>query len=145
MSDPLRIEHDVVTRASPEALFTFVTDADRRPEWLTELRAVDARHPIEEGTRFTGRSSLFLHDFVGESEVVRLDHPHVIAEEVVIGARFTSTWHFEEAAGGTRVRHEIAIEFPGGPLGGVARRLLRWRLRRMQHKSLAALARYVEG
>ena len=143
MSDPLRIEHDVVVkRASSEALFAFVAEPTRRPEWLPELNSVE---PITE-SRFAGRSALFGHEFAGESEVVRSETPEVLSERVVIGARFTSTWTFEPTAeGGTRVRHEIALDAPSGPLGRISRRVLRWRLRRMQRESLAALARYAEG
>ena len=133
-------------RASPEALFTFVADPSRRPEWLPELRSVDAPPGVADvGTRFTGRSSLFFHDFVGESEVLEADAPRVLSERVVIGARFTSRWTFEPTEGGTRVHHDIAIDFPAGLFGSVERRVLRWRLRRMQRASLAALERYVEG
>ena len=128
-------------RASPEALFAFVADPSRRPDWLPELQSVEA---IEDG-RFAGRSALFGHEFVGESEVMRAEEPTVIAERVVIGARFTSTWTFEPAADGTtRVRHEIALDAPSGPLGRVSRRVLQWRLRRMQRASLRALSIWVQ-
>ena len=143
MGEPLRIEHDVVVkRASAEALFTFVADPSRRPDWLPELMSVE---PLDE-FRFAGRSALFGHEFVGESEVVRSETPHVLAERVVIGARFTSTWTFESTPeGGTRVRHEIVLDSPNGPLGRISRRVLQWRLRRMQRASLRALERYVLG
>lgn len=129
-------------RASAEALFTFVADPLRRPDWLPELRSVERL----DDERFVGRSALFGHEFVGQSEVLESDAPTTLTERVVIGAQFTSTWTIEPTADGAiRVRHQIVLDAPTGPLGRVSRRVLRWRLRRMQRASLAALQRYVEG
>jgi uncharacterized protein YndB with AHSA1/START domain len=135
-------------RASPEALFAVVADPARRPQWLAELQEVDALPgPATTGTRFTGRSSVLMHDFIGDSEVVRADAPHVLSEQVVIGARLTSTWTFEpvgDAGGaGTRVVHRIEIDYPRGPFAWLETRVLAWRLRRTQRQSLRALARHV--
>ena len=135
-------------RASPEALFTVVADPARRPQWLAELQEVDA--PAGEattGTRFSGRSSVLFHDFIGDSEVISAVHGRELTEQVVIGARFTSTWTFEAADTGddaaTRVVHRIEIDYPGGPFSWLEKRVLAWRLRRTQRQSLAALAHYV--
>jgi uncharacterized protein YndB with AHSA1/START domain len=131
-------------RASPEALFTVVADPTRRPQWLAELQEVDA--PSGEavtGTRFSGRSSVLFHDFIGDSEVISAEHGRELTEQVVIGARFTSTWTFEPVGDGTRVVHRIEIDYPGGPFSWLEKRLLAWRLRRTQRQSLAALASYV--
>ena len=134
-------------RASPEALFAVVADPAQRPQWLVELREVDAPPgPAEAGTRFSGRSSVLMHDFIGDSEVVRAEPPHTLSERVVIGARLTSTWTFEpvdEEAGtaGTRVVHRIEIDYPRGRFAWLETRVLGWRLRRTQRQSLAALER----
>jgi uncharacterized protein YndB with AHSA1/START domain len=134
-------------RASPEALFTVVADPARRPQWLAELQEVDTPPgPAVAGTRFSGKSSVLFHDFIGDSEVVSAEAPHRLSEQVVIGARFTSTWTFEPAGdGSTRVVHRIEIDYPGGPFSWLEKRLLAWRLRRTQRQSLAALDRYTSG
>jgi hypothetical protein len=132
-------------RASSEALFTVVADPARRPQWLAELQEVDAPPgQAVTGTRFSGRSSVLFHDFIGDSEVVRVEPGRELTEQVVIGARFTSTWTFEAAGdGATRVVHRIEIDYPGGPFSWLEKRLLAWRLRRTQRQSLAALASFV--
>lgn len=135
-------------RASPEALFAVVADPSRRPQWLAELQEVDAPPgPAHTGTRFTGRSSVLGHDFLGSSEVVAAEEGRVLSEQVVIGARFTSTWTFEPSGNGsyTRVVHRIEIDYPGGPFSWLEKRLLAWRLRRTQRESLTALERYVSS
>jgi hypothetical protein len=134
-------------RASPEALFAVVADPARRPQWLAELQEVDVPGDgglAAVGTRFSGRSSVLLHDFIGDSEVIEAEPGRVISEQVVIGARFTSTWSFEPAGdGSTRVVHRIEIDYPGGPFSWLEKRALAWRLRRTQRQSLAALAHHV--
>ena len=43
-------------------------------------------------TRRAGQSSILLHDFIGESKITDAEPGHLLAEEVVIGARFVSRW-----------------------------------------------------
>ena len=140
----MRVERSIVVPADAKAVYEVVADLNRRPQWLHELKEVDSAVPqAEEGLRFVGRSSVLRHDFLGTSEVTRAEPGEALAEEVYLGARFTSEWTFEPAEGGTRVRHRIDIDFPSGPLGALARLLLRRRLASMQRSSLAALQRSV--
>ena len=137
----MRVERSIVVPAEASAVYEAVADIDRRPQWLHELKEVHSAVPqAEEGVRFVGRSSVLRHDFLGTSEVTRAEPGKALAEEVYLGARFTSEWTFEPTSGGTRVRHCIDIDFPSGPLGALARLLLRRRLRTMQQASLRALA-----
>lgn len=138
---PFRLTQRAWSDASPADVYDVVSDVKRRPTWLRELTAVrGGRGPLEVGDRFEGRSSVLLHDFVGTSEVVRAEPGRALAEQVVLGARFTSEWTFEEVAGGTEITHVVDIDFPGGPFGWLERWALRRRLSSMQVSSLRALS-----
>lgn len=109
---------------------------------MTELVRVEAMPgPVAAGDRFTGQSSILFHDFIGVSEVSRVEQDTTIVEEVVIGARFVSRWQLVAEGAGTRVHHTIDVEFPAGPFSRLERWVLRRRLIRMQRQSLANLAR----
>ena len=66
----------------------------------------------------------------------------LLAEEVIIGARFVSRWELAAAPDGrsTTVRHAIDVQFPAGPFSSLERWVLRRRLLRMQRQSLENLA-----
>lgn len=139
-TEPLRIERSVTVAAGPDEVYEVLADIGRRPQWLAELRRVDApAEPVQAGTRFEGQSSLLFHDFVGTSEVLRAEAGRALAEQVYLGARFVSEWQLDATADGTRLRHTVAIDFPDGPLGRLERWVLRRRMARMQQKSLEAL------
>jgi uncharacterized protein YndB with AHSA1/START domain len=135
-AEPLRLERSVTVGAPPSVVYGLLADIGRRPEWLAELRRVQApTEPVEVGTRFEGQSSLLFHDFVGTSEVVRADPGRTLAEQVYLGARFVSAWELDATAGGTTLRHTVTIDFPDGPLGRLERWVLRRRMGRLQQKS----------
>lgn len=145
-TEPLRSERSAVLPASPERAWEEVAAVPSRPRWLVELHEVhDAPAQAAAGDRFTGESRIFLHHFVGTSEVTEADHGASLSEEVYLGARMVSTWTFQPDGDGTRVHHRIDIDFPRGPLGVVLRALLGWRMRRMQRDSLANLAKVLAG
>ena len=140
--DPDRIEVSVVVAAEAAAVYDVIADIARRPEWLTELRQVEAPEgPVEVGTRFTAQPSVLLHHLVGHSEVVRAERGRALAEEIHVGARFLSEWELSPAADGrsTVVRHCMTIDFPGGPLNRLERWVLRRRVAAMQKTSMRAL------
>jgi len=118
-----------------------LADLSSRPDWLAELRRVDAPPgPASAGTRFTGESSLLFHDFIGVSEVVTAEPGRQLEERVVLGAGMTSRWTLaSDGDGTTRVTHVIDIDFPSGPFGRIERWVLRRRLAQLQRRSLAAL------
>lgn len=131
--------------APPEIVYALLAEPAQRPEWMTELKRIEAQdtgRPVEVGDRFEGVSSILFHDFIGLSEVTVAEPPTRLDEDVVIGARFTSSWELTETAdGGTRVHHVLAVQFPGGPFSWIERFVLRRRLERMQRQSLMNLAR----
>lgn len=141
--NPLSLEHVSEIAAPPDQVWACIADVGRRPSWMTELTKVEAGPGlVSTGDRFTGRSSLLLHDFIGKSEVTKAEPGRILTEEVVIGARFVSHWEVVETeGGGSSVRHEIDVEYPNGPFSPVERWVLRRRLVRMQRDTLRNLAR----
>lgn len=140
---PLAVDQVREIEAPPEAVWAVVADPSLRPAWMTELRRVDAAPgEVSVGDRFLGESSILLHDFIGASEVTAVEAPKLLAEEVVIGARFVSRWELVPSLDGvsTTVRHTIDVEFPAGPFSWLERWVLRRRLLRMQQASLRHLA-----
>jgi uncharacterized protein YndB with AHSA1/START domain len=140
---PISVEHVEQVEATPEEVWALVADASRRPDWMTELKKVDAPPgPVAVGDRFEGESSILLHDFIGASTVLEADRDRLLREEVVIGARFWSRWEITPSAdgAGARVHHTIDVDFPAGPFSPLERWVLRRRLLRMQRASLRNLA-----
>lgn len=138
-----RIECSAAVAAPPDEVYAVIADIARRPQWLSELRKVDAPDgPVEVGTRFTAQPSMMLHHMVGVSEVVRAEPGHALAEEIHVGTRFLSEWELVPSANGTVVRHRMTFEFPGGPLSRLERWVMRRRVAAMQKKSLEALASF---
>lgn len=128
--------------ADTGAVYAVLADLRSRPDWLAELRTVNAPPGrATTGTRFTGESSLLFHNFAGVSEVVVAEPGKALEEHVLLGARMVSRWTLErDGATRTRVTHVIDIDFPTGPLGRIERWVLRRRLGQLQRHSLAALA-----
>jgi hypothetical protein len=140
---PISVDHTSDVAASPAQVWALLADPSTRPAWMTELVAVEAEPgPVEVGDRFSGRSSILFHDFIGESTVTVAEPAEVLEERVVIGARFVSRWEVRGSAdGGSSVRHVIDVEFPHGPFSALERWVLRRRLLRMQKTTMANLAR----
>ena len=138
-----RIEQSAAVTATPAEVYAVIADIARRPEWLTELRQVEAPDgPVEVGTRFTAQPTVLMHHLRGVSEVVRAESGHALAEEIHVGVRFLSEWELSPSPdGGTTVRHCMTVDFPGGPLSRLERWVLRRRVAAMQKASLANLTR----
>ena len=138
---PLSVDRSTAVSAPPEAVWALIAEPSTRPSWMTELVRVEAAAgPLSVGDRFTGQSSILFHDFVGASEVTEAEPGKVLAEEVVIGARFVSRWEVMPTATGSRVHHAIEVQFPAGPFSFIERWVLARRLLRMQKSTLRNLA-----
>lgn len=138
---PLSVDCSTPVRASPERVWALIAEPSTRPSWMTELHRVEAvPGPVAVGDRFTGQSSILLHDFIGASEVTEAEPGRVLTEEVVIGARFVSRWEVAPTPTGSTVHHTIDVQFPAGPFSSIERWVLGRRLLRMQKKSLRNLA-----
>lgn len=137
------MDHVREVPAPPLAVWAKIADPAERPVWMTELRRVDAATgEVQVGDRFSGASAILGHEFLGESQVTEVERGKLLAEEIVIGARFVSRWELVASGDGrsTTLHHVIDVQFPKGVFGAVERWVLRRRLLRMQRTSLEALA-----
>lgn len=142
----VRLRREKRVDASPDDVFAAIAEVRTRPSWMPELRAVDAPNGVvKTGDRFRGESRLLLHQFLGESVVVAAEGPRRLEEEVIIGARFRTSWVIEPSGNGALVTYDIRLDYPGGPLGHLERWIFRRRLLAMQRRSLDRLASRVEG
>lgn len=136
------LRHAADVPGDADGLYHQVADPLARRSWMPELVEVDAPPgPLHAGDRFAGRTRVFGHTFAGDSHTDIAEGSTHLVEEVVVGARFRSEWTFTPTPTGTRLEHVIDLELPGGPLVALVAPLLRWRLARMQNKSLRALSR----
>lgn len=132
--------------ADPAAIFPYLAEPQRRPQWLVELRQVEAPPgPVHPDEVFSGRSRAFAHEMTGLSHILDVDEDVSLTEHVVVGVGLRSTWTLTADAGATRVHHRLDIDAPGGVLAPIERVVLKWWLGRMQRRSLAALGRIAVG
>ena len=141
MTDRPLARDSAVVAAPPAEVYELIAHPRHRVRWLPELDATDAPdRELVEGDRFQGYSSLLLHRFVGASDVTAAEPGRVLEEHVVIGARMTTRWELTERPDGTtEVTHVLDVEFPKGPLGRVARWVMRWRIAKLQRDGLKRL------
>lgn len=140
-SKRLNLRRQAHVNAAPDRVFVAIADVRARPSWMPELHSVEAPdRPVTTGDRFRGESRLLLHQFLGESVVLNAESPTHLEEEVVIGARFRTSWSIEPSGDGATITYDIRLDYPGGPLGRIERALLGWRLGAMQRRSLERIA-----
>jgi Polyketide cyclase / dehydrase and lipid transport len=107
---------EVVTDASPEAVWAVVSDVTRVGDWSHECRTgewVDGATAARAGARFRGRNRIDRRGWTRLNEVVSVDEPRELVWKTVPTALFpdSTRWSItvEPVAGGTRIvqRYEI--------------------------------------
>lgn len=145
-SKRLNLRREAHVNAAADRVFAAIADVRARPSWMPELHSVEAPdRPVRTGDRFRGESRLLLHQFLGESVVLNAESPTHLEEEVVIGARFRTSWSIEAEGDGVTITYDIRLDYPGGPLGRVERWALRRRLMAMQRRSLERIVERIEA
>ena len=120
----------------PDAAYALIANAKRRPEWMPELDETNnAPTNLQVGDRFDAATTVLMHTVAGQSEVTEADGSTTISERVIVGVAFTSTWRIN----GSTVEHTIDVDLPRGPFRWFEGQVLKWRLQRMQRRSLANL------
>jgi hypothetical protein len=76
----------------------------------------------------------------GRSGVLRVT-PDELEQDVLVGVRMRIRYTVRPAPGGAVVEHRVAARLPRGPVGSLLSLFLRPRLRGMQRRTLAGLAR----
>jgi uncharacterized membrane protein len=113
---------DIVINASPDAVWTVVSDVDRLGEWVTIHRAVERRDdgPIVAGFTMAQRLELNANEFVVAWTASEVDGPKLLRweGEGPVGSRAVTEYRLIAEAGGTRFRYRNGFDPPGGLLGG---------------------------
>jgi uncharacterized protein YndB with AHSA1/START domain len=126
----MRIEQTFTVARPPEAVFDYLTDPDRLPEWQTTKTRVErlTGGPPGVGTRLRERTKPPLgRAFDQITEFAEFDRPHRVRVHVVDGPYpIDGAWVFEATDGGTRVHFtaEGGLRGPMRLLEPVARRAL---------------------
>ena len=145
-----QIRKERVVDAPPGAVFDLVADFTRHPELAGSGEVLDVQvvteGPVGVGTRFEAREDIpvdvatrTLHRrFVAESEVLEHDPPHTLSwRSAPAGAtpppKLQWWFRLRPEGGGTRVVHEVQIDF-GRVLNLVLRApFRRWRRTSIEH------------
>jgi carbon monoxide dehydrogenase subunit G len=102
----MRIEDEIEVARPPEAVFDFLTDPRRLPEWqksTVEVRR-EGTGPLRIGERFTEVHRAMGRDVESVVEVAEIERPSVFALVIVEGAvPLDGRWTFAATATGTRV------------------------------------------
>jgi uncharacterized protein YndB with AHSA1/START domain len=138
----VEIHLELPVAASPERVFAIYADPDRVPEWRPSIREVaEVTGPMSEvGTRFTTRYRGRAPDSQGT--VVASDPPRLHA--LAGGGTVSYETRLELAPEGTgsRLRFDLSVRLPGGPVGRLAGELLL--RRRIERETTLDLTRLKE-
>jgi uncharacterized protein YndB with AHSA1/START domain len=118
----MKIEDTIDIDRPPEAVFAYLTDPDKLPEWQTSTVAVkrEASGPLTVGERFKEVHKAMGRELESTVEVAQSDPPRVFALRILDGALpLDGRWTFEPAGDGTR------LHFVGEADVGGAKRLVR--------------------
>jgi uncharacterized membrane protein len=133
----LTVEESVVVERAPEAVYDFVADLERGPEWQASLESVDVARGVEVRT-FAG------HRREASFRVTEQDRPERLAIESRAGpVRVNAVFAFTPIGEGTRVDLRLDAE-----LGGAARlaaAMLRGRMAREARQNLERLSDLLEA
>ena len=119
-----RIERSFDVAASPESVFEVISDFERYPEFLPEIR--EARSDRGDDGRALARFDLFILLHVRYSIEAHLQEPHKISwklnESNVLEANHGS-WEIESTDTGSHVRYSVEIELKGAVPEAILERL----------------------
>jgi uncharacterized membrane protein len=126
--------------ASPEDVFTLLTDLDRLPDWSTiTVTTHDAPdQPLSKGDTFRQTLRVMGRQLDTDWTVTELDRPRHVAYEAKgpAGAALRMAQTVEASGDGSRVSFELDYELPGGAVGGLAAPLIERRSEREVEHSL---------
>ena len=112
----------MVINASPDVVWTVVSDVERLGEWVTIHRGVERRDegPIVPGFTMAQRLELKAGEFVVAWTASEVDEPRLLRweGEGPVGSRAVTEYWLIAEDGGTRFRYRNGFDPPGGLLGG---------------------------
>jgi uncharacterized protein YndB with AHSA1/START domain len=114
-SAPVVSRSEIEIAAPPDAVWDVVTDFERWPSWLRDVKSMSVEGPVAPGTVLRWKAG----PGTITSTIQRVERPRLIAwTGRTLGIDAIHFWHFEERDGGTFVRTEESYD-------GLTARLLR--------------------
>jgi carbon monoxide dehydrogenase subunit G len=142
----MRFDTEVTVRRPPAEVFAFLSDIERIPLWVEEMRSVrpTSPAPLALGSTFEAEASFLGRSLASPHTVTGYEPDHLFAYRAEGGPLpGTLRYTFAPAQGGTRVRVEAEVE-PAGAYR-LAGPLLRSAGRGVYRRSLERLKRVLEG
>jgi hypothetical protein len=126
---------------------TFVIESRRvtssGPDEVMSLILDPASWQAGSGSVARGRARLLGFAVHGHSTAVEVE-PATYDHDVIVGVRMRVRYRVDETEDGTLITHRMSADLPGGLSGRLLSLFLRGRLRRLQKRALANLARRSE-
>jgi uncharacterized membrane protein len=131
---------------SPEAVFAYIADVPRHPEWQEGLVSVtvETEGPIRVGTRVVHRRKLGPRTVATTSEITAYDPPRMVGFRGIDGPiRGEGSQRVEPVGDGSRISFEMELE--GYGLGKLMLPMARKQAARQVAASHEKLKRILEG
>lgn len=129
--------------ASPDDALAQLRDPSTWSTWQSEITHAAGPAPLEAGHHVLGDARMLGFAVGGRADVVAADDAQV-EHDVIVGIRMNVRYTIERAGDGWILTHRLTADMPHGLSGRVLSIFLRRRLRRMQRRLLADLARAIE-
>ena len=127
-----RIDLTIDIELPPDAVWDYVTDLRRTPEWRTTIRSIEPPEQLAVGAPFTGTTRLLGRTWHWQLEIVALDPPRHFSYVVTEGvATPTVDYVVEPLQAGTRFTMSGRID----DMGVVARLLTPFALRALRRET----------
>jgi uncharacterized protein YndB with AHSA1/START domain len=142
----MRFDAEVIVHRPPAEVFTFLSDIEKIPLWVEEMRTVrpTSPAPLALGSTFEAEASFLGRSLTSPHTVTGYEPGHLFAYRAEGGPLpGTLRYTFAAVPGGTRVRVEAEVE-PGGAYR-LAGPLLRSAGRGVYRRSLERLKGVLEG
>lgn len=135
-------------RATPEAVFAFVSDAENNPRWHAHVRQTRWIDPPPTGLGRRGRQfgHLFFRDWTFVAEVVEWDPPRAVTFQVIEGYRVRTAIRVEPDGDGSMLTLVVRSPQVLGPtVDALVSRVLQRMMRNRENGDYRRLRAALEG
>ena len=135
-------------RATPEAVFAFVSDAENNPRWHAHVRQTRWIDPPPTGLGRRGRQfgHLFFRDWTFVAEVVDWDPPRAVTFQVIEGYRVRTAIRVEPDGDGSMLTLVVRSPQVLGPtVDALVSRVLQRMMRNRENGDYRRLRAALEG
>ena len=138
----IEVNYEMVVSASPEDVYTYLTNVDNYVEMVSSEEEVRGHSgALADGATWQSVSKFMGREIVSDNQVLELKAPNLFRYETHSNAADTvSSWEVEAVDGGTRLRHVAAGEVKGF-FASIAMSLLRSNVDKEFKSDMARLER----